>query len=144
VKIIKHFILNMNSIFSNLKASADSQFRVSGVNQTVRQGILTSKFQMRKKKSSTQVMETLSKRFIDSTLMQQGMIVNLTNSTNLTHVTKRLADGNVVQQADMLSNVEQHGQIINIINNVNGEHSAASFQNTGKKSGKYFYCLFIF
>jgi hypothetical protein len=42
----------------------------------VRQGILHSNLQMRKKKSSTQAGETLSKRFFDSTLIQQGKIVN--------------------------------------------------------------------
>jgi hypothetical protein len=38
-------------------------------------------------------------------------------------------------------NVEQHAQTFFIVNNVNGEHSAADFQKTGKNSGKYFYYL---
>jgi hypothetical protein len=144
-------------------------FSGGDVNQAVRQGILDSNFQMKKKKRSTQVGETLSKRFLDSTLIQQGKIVNLTDSTNLTHVTKRFANGNVVQQDDMFSyfqlgkknrstdaveslskkhldgNVEQHAQTIFIVNNVNGEHSAADFQKTGKNSGKYFcyLCKFL-
>jgi hypothetical protein len=62
---------------------------------------------MKKKKRSTQVGETLSKRFLDSTLIQQGKIVNLTDSTNLTHVTKRFANGKVVQQDEFPTGKEE-------------------------------------
>jgi hypothetical protein len=158
--------LKSNLILSNLKAYVDSQFLDGDVNHADRQGIFKRNLQMRKKKSSTQAGDTLSKRFLDSTLIQHGKIVNLTESPNLIHVTKRFADGKFVQQADMISkfqlgkknistedfeslskkrldgNVEQHEKTLSNMNIpiniiINGEQGAANFQKTGKNP--YFY-----
>jgi hypothetical protein len=68
--------LKSNLVLSNLKAYVDSQFLDGDVNHADRQGIFNSNLQMRKKKSSAQAGETLSKRFFDSTLIHQGKIVN--------------------------------------------------------------------
>ncbi len=156
--------MKSNLILSNLKAYVDSQFLDGDVNHADRQGIFKSNLQTRKKKSSTQAGDTLSKRFLDSTLIQHGKIVNLTEPPNLIHVAKRFAVGKFVQQADMISklqlgkknistedfkslskkhldgNVEQLAKTLSNMHiniNINGEHGAANFQKTGKNP--YFY-----
>jgi hypothetical protein len=158
----KHFILKSNLILSNLKAYVDSQFLDGDVNHADRQGIFKSNLQMSKKKSRTQAGDTLSKRFLDSTLIQHGKIVNLTESPNLIHVAKRFAVGKFVQQADMISkfqlgkknistedfeslskkhldgNVEQHEKTLSNMQTINiFVNGAANFQKTGKNP--YFY-----